>query len=88
MAKSAFTPQLVDALLTQLSTNPKFREAFKANPQTALESIGAPKGFECDGCMKPKSLASMDELRQSLHKFREKLLGQGQHEVFNLEAAS
>jgi putative modified peptide len=88
MAKGNFTPQLVDALLTQLSTNPNFREAFKANPQTALESIGAPKDFHCGGCMKPKSLASMDELRQSLNKFREKLLGKGQHEVFNLESAS
>ena len=88
MAKSAFTPQLVDALLTQLSTNPNFREAFKANPQSALHSIGAPKDFQCGGCMSPNSLASMDEIRQSLHKFREKLLSQGQHEVFNLESAS
>ena len=38
--------------------------------------------------MSPKSLASMDEIRQSLHKFREKMLSQGQHEVFNLESAS
>ena len=88
MTKSIFTPQLVDALLTQLSTNPKFREAFTADPQAALESIGAPKGFQCDGCMKPKKLASMDEIRQSLNKFREVLLGKGAHLVFNLESAS
>jgi putative modified peptide len=88
MAKSAFTPQLVDALLSQLSTNPKFREAFKANPQAALHSIGAPPDFQCDGCMTPKNLASMDEIRHSLHKFREALLGKSSHLVFNLESAS
>ena len=88
MAKSAFTPQLVDALLTQLSTNQKFREAFKANPQAALESIGAPKGFQCDGCMSPKNLASMDEIRHSLNKFRETLLGESSHLVFTRESAS
>ena len=88
MAKSTFTPQLVDALLTQLSTNPQFREAFKANPQAALESLGAPKDFQSGGCMKPKILASMDQIRQSLNKIRENLLGKGAHEVFNLESAS
>ena len=87
MADSTFTPALVDALLDQLSTNQQFRDQFLADPKAALLSLGAPADFHCGECMYPKKLASMDDIRRSLAKIRELMLGKTQHQVFNLESS-
>jgi len=86
MAGTKLQPELVDKLLDKLGSDDHFRSAFTKDPKAALQSIGASADVQCGGCMSPKQLASKDQFKRSRGKFRDAMLGQSSHEVFNLEA--
>jgi putative modified peptide len=86
MPGTKLEPALVDKLLDKLGTDDQFRSAFAKDPKSALQSIGAPSTVECGGCMSPKKLASKEQFQKSRGKFRDAMLGQSSHQVFNLEA--
>lgn len=85
MANSKITADVADRLLDKLSSDDKFRTQFQSDPRGALDSIGA-SHVECNGCMKPKSLASKEQFQKSRNVFRDSLLGQSSQQVFNLES--
>ena len=85
MANSKVTADVADRLLDKLSSDDKFRTHFQNDPRGALDSIGA-SHVECGGCMKPKNLASKEQLQKSRNVFRDSLLGQSSQQVFNLES--
>ena len=86
MAGTKLQPALVDKLLDKLGTDDHFRSAFSKDPKSALQSLGAPADVQCGGCMSPKQLASKEQFQKSRGKFRDAMLGQSSHEIFNLEA--
>ena len=88
MADSTFTPNLVDKLLDKLSTDDRYREEFIQDPGKALEQLGAPANFSCGPCMRPKNLASKEQIAKTRAALRAQLLGNSSHNVHTLEAAS
>ena len=86
MAGTKLQPALVDKLLDKLGSDDQFRSAFGKDPKSALQSLGAPADIEYGGCMSPKQLASKEQFQKSRGKFRDAMLGQSAHEIFNLEA--
>jgi putative modified peptide len=86
MAGTPFAPELVDKLLDKLSSDDKFRAVFEQDPESALVELGAPKQFNFGPCLRPKKLASKDEIKRTRDLVRNKLLGIGNHEVHCLEA--
>jgi putative modified peptide len=86
MAGSKFEPTLVDKLLDKLGTDDAFRSSFTKDPTAALQSLGAPRDFECGACMSPKQLASKEQIQQARATYRTALMGESSHLIFNLEA--
>jgi putative modified peptide len=86
MPGTTLEPALVDKLLDKLGTDDQFRSAFSKDPKSALHSIGAAPNVECGGCMSPKQLASKEQFQKSRGRFRDAMLSQSSHQVFNLEA--
>ena len=86
MSGSKFEPTLVDKLLDKLGTDDSFRSSFTKDPTAALQSLGAPRDFVCGECMSPKRLASKEQIQQARAKYRNALMGESSHLIFNLEA--
>ncbi len=86
MAGTPLTPELVEKLLDKLGHDDKFREIFEKNPETAIHDLGFRGPFEAGLCLRPVRLASKEEIRRSYAIIRDKLLGEGNHQVHCLEA--
>jgi putative modified peptide len=86
MSDTPLTPELVDKLLDKLSSDDKFRSAFEHDPVAAVMELGARQPFTAGRCLRPKHLASKEEIRKSRAIIRDKLLDKGGHSIFCLEA--
>lgn len=86
MPGTKLAPNVVDKLLDKLGTDDAFRSSFTRDPKGALQGLGAPHDVVCGSCMSPKQLASKEQIQQARAKFRNALMGESSHLIFNLEA--
>jgi len=81
--QGCFTPEIVDRLLDQLSSDDHFREQFLGNPALVLHTMGV----SVDPAQVPavRKLPSKEALRQNRDAIRSKLAGQAGLFIFLVE---
>jgi putative modified peptide len=93
--RNAFSPEVVDRLLEQLSTNDDFRELFHSNPRAALRLVGHEtphhqlelRGTDPVMCMVLNhGLASKEAIRTGLQRMKTVLTSTQAYVIFALSA--
>lgn len=90
MAAEKLPTEIVDKLLSQLSSDDGFRERFVASPAAALSELGyapADKSLSAAPCLQVTSLASKEQIKAAHEELKVTLSARLPKGGFGLEAS-